>query len=185
MSRDRTVAPVASPWAGFFLDLDGMLDGAVELHCLGGFVLATLYGLPRPTADVDYFAINPADAAGTLERLAGRESTLARKHRVWVQHVTVADYPDGYGDRLREIGVAGLRHLHLRGLEPNDLVLSKLTRNHPVDLEDARFLIGRGLANASVLRERYQRELRPYLARQETHDLTLDLWLEYFPPGSR
>jgi hypothetical protein len=37
-------------WHSFLLAIDLALDRPVTLHCLGGFVLAMLYGLPRPTA---------------------------------------------------------------------------------------------------------------------------------------
>jgi len=53
MSPDpRHVLP--SRWSAFLAEVDQHLETAVELHCLGGFVLAALYGLPRPTGDVDY-----------------------------------------------------------------------------------------------------------------------------------
>ena len=33
-------------------------------------------------------------------------------------------------------------------------------------------------ANETVLKQRYEKELRPYLANEQRHDLTLKLWLE-------
>lgn len=185
MSPRPTSRPVAEPWAGFLRELDGMLDQPVELHRVGGFVLAALHHLPRPTADVDYIAAVPNDTGRKLEALAGRESALARRRGLWVQHVTIADFPDGYARRLRNIVVSGLRRLRLRALEPHDLALSKLTRNHPVDVEDVRFLIARGSLRAGLLRDRYLKELRPYLANVERHDLTLELWLDLFEDAGR
>jgi hypothetical protein len=60
----------------------------------------------------------------------------------------------------------------------HDLVLAKLVRNSPVDLEDAKFLARTGRLNETVLPQRYEKELRPYLANEKRHDLTLRLWLE-------
>lgn len=48
------------PLPSAFLDeLDQVLSGAIALHCVGGFVVSLLYGLPRPTGDVDYVAAIP------------------------------------------------------------------------------------------------------------------------------
>jgi hypothetical protein len=41
------------PWKSFFSEIDAALSEAVELHCLGGFVMTILYGLDRLTAEVD------------------------------------------------------------------------------------------------------------------------------------
>ena len=68
--------------------------------------------------------------------------------------------------------------LRLFALEGHDLVLSKLVRNSPVDLEDARFLARTGRLTENILKQRYEKELRPYLANEKRHDLTLKLWLE-------
>src|ERR1019366_377008 len=37
------------PWKPFLDSVDGMLTGAVELHCFGGFVVTQMYGLARTT----------------------------------------------------------------------------------------------------------------------------------------
>ena len=45
------------PWHSFFLEIDKTLDRPVALHCIGGFAIAMLYGLPRPTVDVDCLTV--------------------------------------------------------------------------------------------------------------------------------
>lgn len=47
------------PWQRFLSELDEPLTGSVELHCIGGFVVSLLYGMPRPTADMDFLTIVP------------------------------------------------------------------------------------------------------------------------------
>src|SRR6266436_2552621 len=37
------------PWSAFFDELDQAISEPIELHCIGGFVVSLLYGLPRPT----------------------------------------------------------------------------------------------------------------------------------------
>lgn len=165
-------------WTAFLKEVDQRLAATIELHCLGGFVLAAAYGLPRPTGDIDYIAAIPRDSVPNLEEIAGRDSVLAKKHGLYFQHVTVADVPEDYEDRLAELFAGKFSRLRLLALEPHDLVLAKLARNSPVDMEDAKFLAKSGKLNAKTLKRRYEKELRPNLANEARHDLTLKLWLE-------
>lgn len=167
-------------WTEFLTELDKLLTRPVELHCIGRFVLTAVYGMPLPTGDVDYIVAVPNEGAQVIQAIAGQGSSLAKKYRIYVDHVTVADYPDGYESRMNEIFPGQFSKLRLLALDPNDIVLSKLTRNHPVDDADVQFLVRKGILDPSVLRARYERELRPYLENQERHDTTLKLWLEYF-----
>lgn len=41
------------PWHSFFLEIDAAFAQPIAVECLGGFAIAMLYGLPRPTVDVD------------------------------------------------------------------------------------------------------------------------------------
>jgi hypothetical protein len=177
MWSDQT-EKLAARWTAFLKETDELLDAPVELHCLGGFVLAALHGLPRPTGDVDYIAAIPQGAFAILERTAGRGSGLNRKHGLYFQHVTVADVPEDYETRLTELLPGHFSKLRLLALDVHDIVLAKLVRNSPVDLEDAKFLAGAGRLDEAVLKERYEKELRPNLANEARHDLTLKLWLE-------
>ena len=165
-------------WNAFLSDVDGLLRTSVELHCLGGFVLAALYGLPRPTGDVDYIAAIPSNTVTDMDSIARQGSALARKYGLYFQHVTVADVPEGYADRLAELFPGQFARLRMLALEVHDLVLAKLVRNSPVDLEDAKFLAKTGKLDETVLRQRYEQELRPYLANESRHDLTLNLCLD-------
>src|SRR5271169_1399194 len=162
----------------FLREIDKLLGVAVERHCFGGFVLSALYDLPRPTGDVDYIAAIPSNSITELESIAGQGSTLSRKHGLYLQYVTVADVPENYAERLEELFPGKFIRLRLFALEVHELVLAKLVRNSPVDLEDAKFLARTGRLNETILRQRYEQELRPYLANESRHDLTLNLWLD-------
>jgi hypothetical protein len=72
-----------APWPEFLSEVDQSLSTPVELHCAGGFVLTAVHGLPRPTGDLDYITIAPLDAFKELERIAGRESKLAKKYKLY------------------------------------------------------------------------------------------------------
>jgi hypothetical protein len=59
-------ARIPAPWVTFLRDVDRALDKPVEVHCLGGFVLAILWDLPRPTGDVDFVEVVPSEASEDL-----------------------------------------------------------------------------------------------------------------------
>ncbi len=153
MSPERK-SSLSPRWFVLLKEVDQLLTARVEIHCLGGFVLAAAHGLPRPTGDLDYIAAKPADSAARLEVIAGRDSALARKHGLYPQYVTVADVPEDYTDRLAELFADQFTRLRLLALEIHDLVLAKLARNSPVDLEDTKFLAKAGRLNEEVLRAR-------------------------------
>ncbi len=167
-------------WRQFLGEVDQLLAKPVELHCLGEFAVTESYGLPRPTADIDYFSVRPLDQQLHLEDIGGRESKLARKYKIYVQYVGITNLPEDYEQRLIEVYPGSFRNLRLLALEAFDLVLSKLERNSPRDREDVEFLAKRIPLDPKVLSARYEQELRPYLANVERHDRTLRLWLEAY-----
>lgn len=176
-----TSPELRNPWRAFLVEVDKRLPLSIELHCLGGFVAALYYDLPRPTNDLDYIEVVPYDAMATVQEIAGIESALARKHRVHFQHVGVASLPDSYAERLTELFPARFRRLRLFALDPHDLALSKLTRNSPIDREDVAQLAKTVPLDPSLLRTRYHRELRPIIISDpERHDLTLEMWIRAY-----
>jgi hypothetical protein len=68
-----------------------------------------------------------------------------------------------------------------------DVALSKLERNADRDREDVVRLARAGLIEPHTLKQRYARELRPYLlSKHSWHDKTLELWIEMaWPTASR
>jgi hypothetical protein len=140
--------------------------------------MAVVYDLARPVADVDVIAITPRTEIESLMSLAGQGSALHRKHKVYLQLVGVASVPDGYEERLTEIFPETFKHLRPLALDPYDLALSKLERNSLRDRDDVRHLARTVPFDLDILRDRYQKELRPYLGNTAREDLTLQLWIE-------
>ena len=89
-----------------------------------------------------------------------------------------SNVPDGYEDRLTEIAPGSFKHVRLLALDPYDLALAKLERNTQRDRDDVRHLARTVPFDTTILRERYQKELRPYLGNPKREDLTLRLWIE-------
>src|SRR5260221_6018202 len=150
--RSRTNVEPGYPWAPFLCDIDEKLTEAIQLQCLGGFVVTQYYGLGRETSDIDCIApigskrIDFADAG----------SDLHKKYRVYLQYVTIATPPCDYADRLQRMFPKALwKHLKLFALDATDLALSKLERNLDRDREDFQLLFRAGLIDLAVLERRY------------------------------
>lgn len=176
---DKQELPI--PWPEFLSEVDKSLSKPVEIHCLGGFILTVLYGVPRTTGDLDYITVIPGNAYSELEQLAGRDSTLARRHKVYFQHAGgITDLPEDYEERLVDLNL-GLKNLRLRALEPYDLVLSKLSRNNPKDRDDVKYLAAKLNLSFAALYERFTVEMKPWVANPDRHDSTLNVvWRDYF-----
>ena len=127
------------PWDAFFKELDAAVDGTVRLDCIGGFVVTLLYGLGRPTADVDVIELAPRAASDTMMSLGIFGGQLHRKHRIYLDRVAVAAIPENYEERLVEMFPRAYSHLRLMAPDAYDLALSKLERNSQKDRDDVRF----------------------------------------------
>jgi hypothetical protein len=171
---------IQSPWFEFLRDVDRVLHGPVEVHCLGGFVLAVLWQLPRPTGDVDFVNVEPAVAGEDLLKMAGPSGEVAKRHKLHFQRVTIAEFPEGYASRLTDLTPRGFKQLRLLAFEVHDLVLAKLGRNSARDRADVGFLVRKGLIDPQLLVERFEAELRPYVLNEERAAATLRLWLDEF-----
>jgi hypothetical protein len=179
MPANPTTEQFPSPWKEFLSELDGILAEPVQLHCIGGFVLTFYYGLPRTTGDIDYVTAIPANL--NLDDIAGQDSALHKKHKVRLHRVGVANLPEDYTVRLKDMVPGQFRRLKLFVPDAYDCILSKLERAGPKDRDDADYLFRSQKLNAQVLRERYKTELRHNLIGDvEWHDQTLELWIEIF-----
>lgn len=166
-----------SPWAEFLDELDAALSEQVKVYCIGGFVVSLFYGLPRPTGDVDYFSAIPGHCMNDLQALAGPDSALARKHKLYLQNFSSHSMPEDFEVRTVEMFPGRFEKLRLYAPDPYDLILSKLERNSTKDRDDVEYLARTLNLKPQILRDRYQKELRPYLTNEARHDLTLDLWV--------
>jgi hypothetical protein len=174
----------SEPWFSFLSELDTAMGEPVDLHCMGGFVVSQHYGFPRETSDLDVLALIPNHMVARVSELAGRESALAKKHRVYIDHVGVVNYPAEYDSRL--IRAFPLwPYVHLWALEPHDLALTKLERSKDRDIRDVIFLAQAGLSHRDQLVSRFEDELEPYISgRTPTWNrTTLEMPIDACWPG--
>jgi hypothetical protein len=172
---------IQEPWLSFLSEIDRAAPASIALTCIGGFAISLHYGFLRSTGDIDVVEVEPGEMKAWLQSFAGEGSALHRKHRVHLQIVTVADLPYAHQDRVIPIFQDRFERLRLFVLDPIDLVLSKLTRNFDVDIEDAKHLVRSSNLDLDALEARYRDELRPYVTGPpERHDTTVKLWLAAF-----
>jgi hypothetical protein len=175
MSQRETIP---EPWFSFLKELDNLATTTVRLDCIGGFVVTMLYGLSRPTADVDVLEIAPQSAAAAFGQVAMEGGELHKKYGIYLDRVSVAQAPYEYESRLTEMFPGTFQRLHLMALDPYDLALTKLERNIERDRNDIRYLARTVPFDLALLRGRYLTEQRPYLGNPTREDLTLQLWME-------
>ena len=163
------------PWDKFLREVDAQLPEEVHLVCIGGFVLAALYGFPRPTDDLDYVSNIPKQASELIEEIAGKNSALApTRQSLHPFRGRCVDIPEEYEDRLLPILLAYER-LQIAVPDPYDLVLSKLTRNSPKDREDVKHVAIKSQLSFATIMERFENEM-DWIANAERHRTTLNLW---------
>jgi hypothetical protein len=78
---------IPEPWLSFLREIDSSLESKVSFHCLGAFAITLLYGLPRETSDVDVISAVVGDHYGELMTLAGKNSELHKRHKVYLDLV--------------------------------------------------------------------------------------------------
>lgn len=169
------------PWFSFLTEIDRSANEPISLQCIGGFAVSMYDGLSRPTGDIDVIEVTPTAVKPWLSRTGGEGSRLHKRHKIYVQMVTVATVPYLYEERLTEMFEGQFQRLRLFVLDPYDLVLSKLSRNAEVDVEDAKHLVRSQKLHLALLEARYKDELRPDMTGPlDRHDLTMKLWLAAF-----
>lgn len=171
--------PLSSPWKEFLTEIDEALNESLDLHCIGGFVVAHFYGLPRATGDIDYYTAVPANI--NLIEAAGEGSKLHKKYGVCLHKVSVVTLALEYESRLTEMAKGQFKHLRLLVPDPYDCILSKIERNGDVDVSDAEYLFRSQKLDTQVLHDRYEKEFRNSIIGDVPRtDTTLKLWIEIF-----
>lgn len=169
---------ILEPWKAFLEALDALATEETRLDCMGGFVVTTLYGFSRATADLDVLLISPREQRLPLLELGARGGSLHKRHGIYLDYVSVASVPDDYESRLTEMFRGQHKNLRLCALDPYDLALSKLERNIQRDRDDVKHLARTVPFDLEILKGRYDNELRWQLGNPLREDLTLKLWIE-------
>ena len=127
----------------------------------------------------------------TLMSVAGKGSALHKKHKLYLDIVgAIATVPDDYEERLIKID-SPLKKIQLSVMEPHDIILSKLGRDAPKDIQDVEYLAKVANLDTDLLHARYEKELRHnIIGPLERADGALKYWigtineLTHCPPSS-
>jgi hypothetical protein len=165
------------PWNSFLTDIDALLQQSLEFHCFGGFPATMLYGVPRTTQDIDVLPIVDRALSIHLQEAAGPTSELRKKHKVYIDIVTVVTYPEDYDQRLRKIFPGTFKNIRTLALDPYDLVLMKLERSDRKDRDDVLHIALNQRLDLEVLKGRYVKEYRPYVLNEQRIDAHLQVWI--------
>lgn len=167
------------PWLSFLKELDPIAGEPTKLPCIGGFAVTQHYGSTRTTIDLDVIDVAPIASRNRLIEAGGKGSELAKKHRVYLDFVGIAQVPYEYEERLTSIYEGLFENLHLQVMDPYDIALCKLKRDIDRDFQDMLFLARSTPFDLSVFELRYRKELRPYLFGSVSEaDFTFQRWLE-------
>ncbi len=167
------------PWFSFLKDLDPIAGEPTKIPCIGGFAVTQYYGLARTTADLDVIDVAPLAARKRLIEAGGRGSILARRHRVYLDFVGIAQVPYEYEGRLAPIYGGLFQNIRLFVADPYDIALCKLKRDSDRDFQDVLYLARSTPFDLEILERRYREELRPYLFGSASEaDFALAHWLE-------
>jgi hypothetical protein len=175
-----SLSSVPEPWNSFVCDLDQILNEPADFHCIGGFVVTNFYGFDRETRDIDVLEVRSSGKTEELFELSREGSLLHKKHKVYLDRVTIIEaLPDDYETRLTEMYAGAFTRIRLFAPEAHDLALMKLQRNIERDRDDIKHLAKCGHITAHQLLDRYQKEMRPYIALPETRtDPIMQLWID-------
>lgn len=171
---------VPEPWNSFIRDLDQILTAPADFHCIGGFVITNFYGFERGTRDLDVLDVRSSGETEKLFELAREGSGLHKKHGVYLDRVTIIEAPpDRYETRLTKMYAGAFAKIRLFAPEAHDLALMKLQRNIERDREDVKHLARNGHITTKQLLNRYEQEMRPYIALPEQRtDPVIQFWID-------
>lgn len=172
----------------FLRDIDALLkkdsfDGKVTLYVFGGAAAVIAYGSKRGTLDIDAHIENRA-AEEKLLGWAGRGSKLERKHGLYLQsantELMLLESPD-WKKRCVGILAGKLKHLRMKALGKEDLILSKLSRYNDRDREDIKFIIEKTEVDSKKLIAYYKSARLYFVGNLGTLDATFNVVLgEHF-----
>lgn len=131
----------------FLVALDEKLTSSATLYVIGGSAVTLAYYPDNRTSDIDVIG-----AEEEVTRLGGSESGLARKFGVHISEVSDISFavPDGWRNRCQQVEL-GLKKLIIKAADPYDIILGKLARFEPKDIDDLIALKRSGYVDAEKL----------------------------------
>lgn len=151
----------------FLEEVDKELEGPITLVAVGGTAL-TLLDTKASTMDVDFTI--PSDDYAVFKETLGRIPHGFKVH-CWKDGVVFSQIlPDDY--LMRSIPVKKMEHIHLRALNPVDIVVTKIGRLDARDIQDIETAIRRFKLKKSQIAKRAKQV--EYVGRDENYETNLN-----------
>ena len=118
----------------FLQALDEKARRKATLYTIGGAAVTLAYAPDNRTADIDVI-----EATEEVVELGGKDSDLAKEFGIHIEPLLEINFaaPAGWKERCQVLEI-GLRKLRIKTAEAYDIVLGKLARFEPRDIEDIR-----------------------------------------------
>lgn len=170
---------IHEPWFSLLKEIDDSLESEISFHCFGAFAITVQFGLPRETSDVDVMSGIVRDHYRNLTEKAGKDSPLHKKYGVYLDLVgAIASVPDDYEERLIQIDTP-FEKIRFSVMEVHDIILAKISRNQPKDIQDVEYLARTADLDVALLEERYYSELQyNIIGAPERAEGTLRTWID-------
>ncbi len=143
----------------FLKALDGQLKEQVELYIIGGGSITLCFDKENRTADID-----AVEAPEIVLQLAGEDTDLANKHNLYIQKVSDIGFaaPKDWRQKVKLVDL-GFKNLKLYIADVHDVVLGKIIRLEPKDLDDIGSLYEKGLVDLNYLLQRLNQNKKELL----------------------
>ena len=140
----------------FLKALDDELSKKIDLYIIGGGAITLAYNPENRTSDIDV-----VEADKEIEQKGGPSSKLSQVHGIYVQNLFELEisFSPGWRDRCQKQDL-GLKKLSVFVADPYDIVLGKLARYEPKDIDDIRALVDDDHINSLTLLENLNNNLK-------------------------
>ncbi len=135
----------------FLRAVDDELDRKVEVVVIGGAAIALAYASKYGTRDIDTWPL-----FGQLDEKSCERASRKTGLKVPVQPSGVAQGPESFDERLRQVKRLHLRNIKVYVPERHDLAIMKTTRGYTDDLQAVELVHKRTPLDLEKLIERYK-----------------------------
>lgn len=143
----------------FLKELDKKVNKLAAIYLIGGGAITLAYDRQNRTSDLD--VIDPPDE---ITKIGGTKSDLALKYKVGISPLSeiTLSAPADWKDKCHLIDL-GFKNLMIYVADIHDLILGKIARLEPRDIQDINSLISHPNFNLNKLVERLNENKNEFL----------------------
>lgn len=157
---------------GWLENVDQKLSKDIVLVAVGGTAL-TLLGLKESTRDVD-FCLSEDDFSHFKDNSSSKIFVVDLFRDGYIFSLQL---PKDYMERAEAIPFSG-KHMVLKALSLDDIIVTKTARFHARDIEDIQAVLKTGKIQVESLKRRFQQVLESYAGNEEEYQRHFQLVLQ-------